>query len=328
MSVEITEEFSGFSYDEERQSAVRTFMCVGSSDISDYLSDSRLPRRGASYILYSDTMKCEGTAVQTRLGPTAFRFASRYSVPKDGEYATTPTNPLNAPPVISWTTVEVTEPTDIALNSSNVPNVPILNTAAKPIQGATRSVTYDRLTITRTERSYDLAFARTYRNSVNQAAVVLGNGISANAQHMKCISIAPAESYKASAPYVPMQYVFDIVEAGILGLYPFQSRFLNMSDTGWYSDSGTKREGPFSSGVGVQQKDVRLGLAGTPLAANFSGTKILSGKATDETPVGPPVVPTGFFDNLVTAEAVWLFYRTTRVTDFSALINKLNTTPT
>jgi hypothetical protein len=120
-----------------------------------------------------------------------------------------PENPLDAPPIISWSISEYDEPTD-----ADVDGNPLTNSAGDVFTGLSKGFYTTTLTLTRNESTFDINHALAFSGAVNsdqfQVPGPSGSTYTVAPLLAICRGIAPASTYTEDSEYVPVAYVIDI----------------------------------------------------------------------------------------------------------------------
>ncbi len=316
--------------------ALRTFDVSGTSDVGaalvavDPVTSLAIPQRGDGHPSNTTRLKCEGPEVAEVKGPEYFVIACEYS---EGAKEPTEDDPLDEQPLISWDPAEITIPVDHDLD-----NQPIVNSVGE-FQDASRTISFKRLTIVKNFPFYDKGLSDDYENAVNSAPISLSGVDTVPAQHMRCVTINPARrEYPPDVEFLPIAFVFEIMADLVLGLYPFQHRFIDEGRAGWYGSGTNKAQGVFANKDGPMDARVKLDGTGLPLqklygTSVFVGSPVSGGSNTATT---PPIACHPFakeyykadgtfatsLSNTLT-EAVALYYKGARVVDFSPLTGLL-----
>lgn len=305
--------------------AYREFAVTGTENQDEALEAAGIPQREEEHPRNA-ALTCEGPRVVRVLGPEYFHVGCQYTIDeKDGSDG----DPLNKVAELTWGPLSISEPTDRDLD-----NRVIQNSATFAIAGASRRVEYDELTIKCFMPYFDHTLNQRFRNTVNDDDIEV-DGMPVAAEHMRFVRAVPGAPYRPGDRFVQMNFTFEVFFDDQLGRYPFQHRFLDQGESGWYDDGGTKRTRRFSNGAGDLLNDaVRLDGAGRPLPEIHGSVKV---GESDADPVTPEIGPVdayareyytadGTRSDTVTGEsvAVFLYYKAVRVVDFTPLLSLLN----
>jgi hypothetical protein len=309
--------------------AYREFTVAGTDDEAEALTAVdpvtalAIPQEKTGHDYNPARLLCQGPEIKEHPGTEYWVIGCNYQASDTGGGGGVDhtTDPLAEPAEVLWDHAEVSEPVDRDLGSR-----PILNSAGFPEFQASRDTPYKKFTIVKNFPYFDLTLCATYDNTVNSGTISLGLGISAAAQHLRCVSIIPSAPYKATATYIPVAFSFELVAVNTLGLYPFQHRFMDQGREGW--SSGGKHY-PFSvlndetSKYDPIDSPVRLGGTGVPLLPLFANVKVGPSGGTPASPIAQTatyatetVLQSGSTDTA----AVFLYFQKTRVVDMSPLI--------
>lgn len=304
--------------------AYREFTVVGTTVASEALAavdpstGLAIPQEKEGHDANPDRILCVGPEVVDSKGVDYWVIGCNYQASDTGGSGTEPDHtedPLQEPAEIQWDHAEETEPVDRDLG-----NRPILNTAGFAEYQVSRTVAYKKFRIVKNFPFFDLLLAKAYDNSVNSAPITLGLGITAAAQHLRCVSIVPAAPYRASATYIPIAFNFELVSEGTLGLYPFQHRLMDQGSEGWTS-GGKHFKFTVSGADGPEEvsSPVRLDGTGKPLTPVFANVKV----GSDLSAPASPSTAIDTYAKETLSGAVFLYYQKTRVVDLSPLVGLL-----
>jgi len=283
---------------------VRGWDVVGTSDGAEAVLASGVARVGQGHP--SNTlMTCKSVGVASVEGPTFFVVRATYDM---GEYVEFPEDPLNAPLDISWRPIRTPDAID-----RDVDGNAITNSARDPYPPGVISRDYVHLglVIVRNEPFFNIVKTLIFQNKVNNNPGYLGP-IPIAAGECKCITIAPATSYKATARFIPIAYEFEFL--GLAEEYPdnpFQIRIIDQGMRGW-SDSSTVDELRNDSDEQVTT-DVRLNGYGKPLDSVYTVGSALAMPVEIGSPAGATV------ESAPGNRAVFLRYTRYRSANFSLL---------
>jgi hypothetical protein len=327
MAIVVTENWSAASLSiVPPWKAYREFAVTGTANQDEALEAAGVPQRDDPHPRNA-TLTAEGPHIARVLGPEYFHVGVEYTISEKDD--SDGGDHLSRVAELSWAPIVRVEPVDRDLS-----NRVIQNSATFPITGASRTIEYDELTIKCYMPYFDHTLNQQFRNSVNHQAIEV-DGMPVEAEHMRFVRAMPGAAYKPGAQYVQMNFTFEVFFDDQLGRYPFQHRFLDQGDAGWYDDGGTKRTKRFSDGAGeLLFQAVRLDGAGRPLAGIHDGVKVGEG---NEEPVTPELGPVNayareYYDEAGTrwesptasTVAVFLYYEAVRVVNFTPLLSLLN----
>lgn len=261
----------------------------------DSVTGEYVRQRGAGHD-YSAALVCKGPQILECKSPLAYYvIGCQYD-----ETAESPgtSNPLAKTPTWTWETVYVSEMTD-----RDARDVAITNTAMDPVQ-VPRDIFYKRLHFQQVEAFYDIAKCEAFENRVNSHEMIIA-GQRVEAEHCRLVTALPVGEQSGAQTFTRMSYIFEIVFGDQLGSYPFQHRFLNQGDYGWWNDGGTKRRSKFSDGKGnLVDGPIRLAWDGTPVSPLHSANRV--GK--DNAAAVAPAAASGELTYETMTNAVWLYY--------------------
>lgn len=335
--IEVTENWSGdlptLAFPLRAQ---KEFLVSGTSDAAQALAavdpstGVRVYQRGDGHPMNTQRLRCSGPEVVRKEGPEFWVIRCPFELDQ-GNFTDDDPDPLKLPTLITWSPAIATFPADHDLD-----NRVKANSAGQVFQGGQRTVRYKQLTLVKNLLYYDLAMSRDYEGAVNSKVVTLSGAITVAVQHMFCVSIAPAiANYPPNSPFLPIAFVFDIYPEGILGAYPFQEKFLDCGQYGWYDKSGTKTQGRFVNALGDPIDDVRLDGTGLPLTKTSGGGVMIGSPegGGNFTPVTPPHAGTAYQKEYYSGaggnpqaslkadtEATFLYFKEARIVDFSPLL--------
>lgn len=321
MPLVVTENWSGRKLSlRPPWTASRTFVVTGTTDEGTALaavdatdSTVKIPQLNDVHP-YSSRLLCTGPAVSERKGIDYWVIQADYAIPDAGQFPSiSGDDPLAQEMTVSWEPVEISEPVDTDLDGR-----PILNSAGKPFKSnPSRPLTYLRFKVERNEPYFDIMKFKTYANSVNEAAVTI-SGVTFAAQHLRCSLIIPSAPYLAdSASFVKMAYIFEAVPEGLLGDYPFQHRIADEGDEGCFLNPDTSKleYAKFTNSRKDELTNVRLNGSGIPLSTVYQDISVGGGY----TPQSPYKAVSPYKKDVTSDQVVWLYYKKTRVVDFSPL---------
>jgi hypothetical protein len=312
--------------------AVREFTVTGTTDQSEALVAEGIPQRDEEHPENAE-LTCEGPKVTRVLGPEFFVITCEYTIDEKDE---DDGDPLNKRAEINWEKGVITEQVDRDLD-----NLVICDSGGFRYPNVSRDMYFKILRVQFNQPYYDPALSVNYENAVNHAALTVA-GYQVAIQHMRCVDIGPNGPYSPGDRYVSMMATFEIFFTSFLGAYPFQHRFLDQGETGWYEGDGGRGGNALESGKFINATDkslagnVRLNGSGKPLPLT-GGNNILVGE-TGQTPQEPPspaaAYKTEFYDANGTiqgitsanasTQAVFRYFKKARVLNLSPLLVLLN----
>ena len=257
-------------------------------------------------------LKCLGPEVKERKGPDYWVIGCEYEIPNAGNATVGTTDPLLEKPFVEWRPLTTSEPVDTDLDGR-----PIANAAGDLFQGATRSVRGFSFTVTRNEPFFDILKSETWSNTVNSVDMMI-SGVLFPANTLLLASIAPTGRYQFGAKYVNIGYDFERLP--LINKHPFQHRYLNVGDQGWYTSGSGPSKGKFVNEGGDVISSVKLALDGTPLSP--SGEAIyVGGGGTRSAAIATPTATTQFSTEALPSNGGWaLYFKRVRVADLRVIL--------
>lgn len=265
--------------------AYREFIVTGTSDTEaaleavDGTSGLAVPQADEEWVPGS-SLKCLGPEVVDRKGVDYWRIGCEYIVPPGGSVTQNDPDPLLRKPRVSWGVLRQSQSVDVDLDGR-----PILDTAGNPFSGAVRDMGGYSFNVVRNEPFFDITKSHEYSLCVCDRNVTVDR-VTFKKYRLLLDYIIPVGDYEFGARYVTMGYQFHYLPSDVLGEHPWQHRFLNIGDEGWYQGTA-KCKGKFTNEAGDVISGVRLDLNGVPIA--FSGTTV---KVATHAPISNPVPQT------------------------------------
>lgn len=288
MSIEVTED--GRASRQSRKApwtAYREFIVTGTTDDNaalvavDGSTSLRVPQEDDS-IAAGSYLKCEGPEIKDKKGLGYYVIGCNYSI-KTTEGVSGNGNPLEEEPRVNWGVLRQSHQVDVDLDGR-----PICDTAGNLIANATREMGGFSFNITRPEPFFDIQMADAYSLCVNDRDIQIG-GVTFRKYRLLLDYIIPQGDYTFSAKFVRMGYQFHYLPARILGEHPWQHRFMNAGDEGWYQGTD-KSKGKFVNEAGEVVTGVRLDLTGKPI--KIAGVTYRVGATTIQEPIANPTPQT------------------------------------
>lgn len=251
-------------------------------------------------------------------GFNVYKVTISYSSTPAGRHID-PTNPLNEPYRYSFEWGTRTDGCD----SDTFGNA-IVNTAGGHFATDPPADFLDGfLTVERNEPFYNVLQALQYTNAVNNAGVTFGIAWTLLQGQACCRRIVPTSVITRASLFVTVKYTIEL-RTGLRqdsdGYWDaFKLRILDAGRRGWWSNSGTKTNGPIvetsSSGQPVSvSEDVLFNGAGVPLLGNYViGTGVAGGNSTASAVSSPTVIANGAVvervnDSTGAAVSYWVKY--------------------
>jgi hypothetical protein len=316
MPFQVTEKFSGRSLSEHGNpwTAKRVFEVSGATNDTDAISAVPGVARGSAHP-QNPGLVSTGPYLESWRGPIFAEIGVDYT--SGPNYGFAEDDPLNQPDVITWEPFEISEPV-----TRDIKGRVIMNMGGDVFQGATQIFTMVRLTVVRNMPFVDAARIATYSNAVNKNAMTVG-GIPIAAEHMRCACIHPLISISSETRYVPIAHVLEMILDDSLGDYPFQWKFLNQGENGWYDDGGTSRKGRFCNGklssTEPLSEPIRLDADGTPLTTTTVDQDWVKVLKEDGTGFADPVANPNTVDvykSVGSPSSIFLYFQKCRLVDF------------
>lgn len=255
--------------------AYREFIVTGTNDASaalaavDGTSGVSIPQADDAYPAYSH-LRCVGPDVRERKGVEFWCIGCDYEIPAAGNATIGGTDPLLEKPWIEWNAMTISEPTDIDIDGR-----PIMNAAGDTLS-ASRFIRGFSFTVTRNEPFFDILKSEEYSMMVSDRDITIG-GVIFPAETLALMSIAPTSRYQFGARYVNIGYYFERLPR--INPYPFQHRFINAGDQGWYTSGSGPSKGRFTNADDQIVDSIKLNLDGTPFVPTGEVIKVANNAA-------------------------------------------------
>lgn len=230
------------------------YQVSGVSSKEEALQTDGVPSIGDSHP-FNGALRCNG--VSSDNGPSIYSVVASYTT-DFGNFTVAPADPLLQEPQIVYR-----QQVDYLEADRDINYNPILNTAGDVLSPAGQyPVIVERISIARNEPFFDRAKAFQYIDAVNSDQVTF-LGATFPAGTLRCIGIAPSESFAPSATYLTI--VYDFESRNNPETNPHQLWVRMSGRAGWYDDSGEIKRGPFCYDSGdYVTTDVLLKRDGTP----------------------------------------------------------------
>jgi hypothetical protein len=292
----------------EPWTAYREYTVTGADSEDAALTATGIPQRNHA-LSAGSRLRCEGPDIRER-STGRYVVGCNFVIPPTGAFQVTPpdaTDPLLDPLVYTCEEMELSEAVDRDLDGR-----PYLYSNGQPLGGGVQTISLLVYQFRKNYPFWNPQWHRDYANSTNSDPVSLG-GIWYPQQHLYVRSVKPVGEIRADATYVPVVWTIVEVPGGVLGSWPWQARFMDQGESGWWADGETKRLAKFSNGKGeLLGEVVRLDGTGKP---RDSSVKV---GETNATPVSPATVPSYY--QLETANnATWLVFKKTKLANFSQI---------
>jgi len=320
MAIEVTRRWSsrGYGLVNGKWQAERFYDVVGTTAEDAALSAvaSAVGDYNSSHP-YRPELLCNSITIAESVGPAHFVVRMGYEVPELGQFPS-PDDPLSRPYRYYWQKIVKNIPQERQISESAALNgYAIAVSTGSPVDPKATAEIYTRmLIIRRYEPLYDLSLAQAYENTVNNAAGVIGP-IEVGIGQMLCHSIEPTGECTAGAPYLEIEYQFEIDTSQA---HPFQTYIIDQGRDGWYDDGGTSKRGRFGIGGEACVDDVLLDGTGKPLDSSVKVLATLNGATTEHAPVQTPTAslpnPLDYADYTSSGGAFILIFQQRRQTNF------------